>query len=425
MIVRDALKSLVHDKAKTFFYFLTFTLTVAFVFLYLNMTYCQTEAMGYNLAADHLTVVEAICVAVCFTDIIFANKFFVRNKAKELAVRLVCGATYMQLAAYLLIQTLLILFAAIPFAIGIAYAAIPFLNYLLTAKLGGVFTVHVTGDAMAQFIFILTAFVFWIVLLNLSFAYKNAAAMMLNSTSTSMDNNENTFGNVLKQIPRIIPAVLCIFLYLLPIRQFYVEPDSIMAMSVLGLAGLHGILVFVIIPWLSSRTSHFKTHDPKVLASEGMLRKDLQAMLMTMHLFSGSAFVLLAFVVIVQEEPLELLMIFMSYVVICVLQAMTIMFRYQTELSSRTVHYETLGHLGYTAEEKAAVLRKEVGSFFLILLCTSLFYIVNIFISYVRQGSVTVGFALILTAIPAAGILIVWFITMIYAKKILLTEKVK
>ena len=36
----------------------------------------------------------------------FANNFYVRSKGKDIAVRLVCGATFNKVTAYLLVQTL-------------------------------------------------------------------------------------------------------------------------------------------------------------------------------------------------------------------------------------------------------------------------------------------------------------------------------
>ena len=70
-------------------------------------------------------------VILCSVEIVFANDFFIKNKAKSLAVRLVCGATYTQNAGYLLLQTVLILLVALPVGIIGGLCALPLVNVLL------------------------------------------------------------------------------------------------------------------------------------------------------------------------------------------------------------------------------------------------------------------------------------------------------
>ena len=116
MIITDAIRSLKNSMAKAVFYWLTFVLTSLFIFLFFNIS--MSESLGFTWVEnnnDTVTTVTVFVIAVCLIIIFFANDFFVKNKAKELAIRLVCGATFMQLAQYLLVQTFVLLLIALPF----------------------------------------------------------------------------------------------------------------------------------------------------------------------------------------------------------------------------------------------------------------------------------------------------------------------
>ena len=92
MIFRDALRSLKKDIGRAFFYWLTFVLTTIFIFLFLNIA--MSEAVGVTFVhtanTDISTNVSLILIVICIVEIIFANDFYVRSKARDLAVRLVC-----------------------------------------------------------------------------------------------------------------------------------------------------------------------------------------------------------------------------------------------------------------------------------------------------------------------------------------------
>ena len=100
-MLKDVLNSLMHDKIRTFFCWVTFTLTSMFIFLF--FTVAMSNAVGvtmYHAKSDIPTMLMVASVILCSIEIVFANDFFIKNKSKSLAVRLVCGATYTQNASY-------------------------------------------------------------------------------------------------------------------------------------------------------------------------------------------------------------------------------------------------------------------------------------------------------------------------------------
>ena len=106
MIFKEALRSLKNSRSKAIFFALTFFITTALLFVYFNMAEAAgTEGEVYvsdNNLADIIQLLSkgnisnlmmVFVVIMCSIDLFFANDFFVKNKAKELAVRLICGAT--------------------------------------------------------------------------------------------------------------------------------------------------------------------------------------------------------------------------------------------------------------------------------------------------------------------------------------------
>ena len=131
-MIKDVFNSLMNDKVRTFFCWITFTITSMFIFLF--FTVAMSDAVGVTMIrgkSDIPTILMVASVILCSVEIVFANDFFIKNKAKSLAVRLVCGATYTQNASYLLLQTVLILLVALPVGIIGGLCALPLVNVLL------------------------------------------------------------------------------------------------------------------------------------------------------------------------------------------------------------------------------------------------------------------------------------------------------
>ena len=107
MTFRDAIRSLKEDKSRTFFYWITYFLTSMFIFLFFNIMMSDEKGIGIITdGSDFIaTFIVVVVVVICLMCIQFANNFYVRSKGKDIAVRLVCGATFNKVTAYLLVQT--------------------------------------------------------------------------------------------------------------------------------------------------------------------------------------------------------------------------------------------------------------------------------------------------------------------------------
>lgn len=384
MIFKDALRSLKNNLSRAFFYWLTFVLTSAFIFLFFNISMSEEIGVTWFYSKDDMaTTVTIFVVLICSIDIFFANDFFVKNKAKDLAVRLVSGATYMQLASYLLVQTFLLLAIAVPAGVLLALTAIPFMNMWL-ASMSLAFTISVHFDAVIVTVIVLLFVIFWTTILNLSFAYRNAASMMLNS-GTMLKLNGGSFikkKNTMTKFKKIMSIVL----YFAPLVLFWLNPGMIAILSVLGMVGLNMMIKQVIIPLSYRMIDEKKTDKPLLVACGGFLRSDLQSMKLNLMLHIVCVVILISLLVNASQGGLEMMLVMLSYVVLNILQAMCLMFRFSTETVVRRRFYKTLAHIGFLPEELVRIVRNEVFSYFGFCLAAALLYLLDIFAVLGKEG---------------------------------------
>lgn len=416
MIVRDAIRSLKKDFSRSFFYWLTFFLTSMFIFLFFNISMSDEIGVTFiNSKSDVSTNVTIMVVILASIDIMFANNFFVKKKAKHLAIMLVSGATYLQLAAYLLIQTVILLLIAIPLGILCALLLIPFINTVLVNQLHSTFLVSVHGEAVVSTAAVLSYVVFWATFLNLSFAYRNSASLMLNESGISLTGGQPFFRieGFSKKVRKILQAVL----FIVPIILIYLNFNMVLVMSALSLAGMVMCLRSFLIPWLNRKLHEEGMEDPLMLASLGFLRSDLQLMKYNYVLLLFASIMLVSFMVTSTNTPLEIMLILLSYIVMNILQSMAVMFRYSTEISGRVKFFRSMEKIGYMENDEAEVIRRETTMFYGFILAVGLFYLLNIFATLLINGQISFAFVLLLLALFILPLLFCYFINSLYYRR--------
>lgn len=442
MIVRDAVRSLRNSMAKAIFYWLTFVLTSMFVFLFFNIS--MSESLGFTWIEnnnDTVTTVTVFVIAICLIIIFFANDFFIKNKAKELAVRLVCGATFLQLAAYLLVQTFILLIVAIPFGIIGALLLVPVLNGIISSILNSAFVIGIYPSAVGTTVFILSMVVFWTTYLNLSFAYRNSASMLLNERKlinplsginmiddnfmlTEKEKKKRKEEKALrKQRGAKTRRIMSIVMFLLPIPMFFFNRDLTFFFSLIGMVGFYLGVPNAVIPWLNSLTRDKKTDDPQTLAIAGFYRTDLTILRSNIILFLGCAVLLVSILLGRETTDLEMMLSLLSYVVMNVLLSMAIMFKFSTEVYSRSSYFMTLNHLGYVKKDREKIIFSEVSLLYLTILGVALLYLGSIFLSMIFHNSLTWGYAGLLILFLIIPLAIAYIFSIYYYRHSVLTEE--
>lgn len=391
MIISEALRSVKNDIFRSFFFWLTFLLTSMFIFLFFNLSY---EVGNEGV----MTIVTVFMVLVCTMDIFFVNHFYMTSKGKDLAVRLICGATYTYLSFYLLIQVVLLLALSLPIGIGLGYALIPMLNSALQTH------IVITGEAIMRISIMIGYIIFWILLFNLSFTYKSAASMMFNMQSEMVSGKSNVLtlrgGKKAADLQRkiLFPLFLCPLLLLLDPAK----PSVICA----GLSLVLFFLVFsgVWVPYLNDRLTK-NISDPVNTVHLGFHRMNVRYLKTNILLLNGSALFVFSLLDQASGNRILQITILMSYGMISFLLWFAYLFQYETRQLKHDRDLTTLFSLGYTKETLNGILKKEVLS---IYGSTLLFYMIDfipIMISHASRGAVGITEMILMTicyVIPCA-----------------------
>ena len=171
-MIKDALKSIRSDLSGSLFYWLTFVLSSMFILMFFHIAYSDSVGVSFINSKNNMkTFMSVIVIAMCMIVIFFTNDFYVKKKAKELSVRLVCGSTYASLVVFLLFQTLFLFFLAIPAGMILAVLCIPFINYLLIEVLHSDIYITLNSLAFISTFIIIAAEIGWCTLVNLGFSY--------------------------------------------------------------------------------------------------------------------------------------------------------------------------------------------------------------------------------------------------------------
>ena len=424
MIIRDALRSLKNNFGKALFYWLTFVLTSMFIFLFFNIAMSETVGVSFFYAQQDLALTVTIfVVAVCLIIIFFANDFFIKNKARDLALRLICGATYMQLASYLLVQTFLLLALAIPAGVILALILIPLLNVIISGMMQTAFTISLHFDAIVTTTIVLVSVVFWTTYLNLAFAYRNTAVNLLNDRKMTNPLAGITLDWERKKMSEKVKTIGGLILYLMPLIMFHFNTEAAVMFAILGMIGFHLVLNSLFIPLLDKIIHERKMDDPKAVARLGFIRTDLQILKNNVILFLVSCILLISMFISGAQKPMEVMLSLLSYVVMNILLSLAIMFRFQTEITSRKKYFRPLEQIGYVREDLKNVVFREVTFVYTFIIAMAAPYLISMFLALANKGLMqwsTGGFLLICMILP---LIFCCFVTLYYYFTIVFKEK--
>ncbi len=416
-MLKDVISSLMHDKVRTFFCWITFTLTSMFIFLF--FTVAMSDAVGvtmYQAKSDIPTILMVASVALCSVEIVFANDFFIKNKSKDLAIRLVCGATYTQNAGYLLLQTVMILVVALPVGILGGLVLLPVVNQILVSVLHSDISITLNSQSVLWAILVLGYVIFWTLLLNLSFSYRNSAAQLLNPNAMKKAQSRtlNIGGKVGKGMIKIVHLAI----FIAPILMFYYQTSLVLPCTIISLFGFVYVLNDFLFPFMD-QWIYQKISNAESIISVGFVRNDLNVLKFSILLFIVSCTLLISLLTSTSNVIYQVLVL-ITYTAMNILLALSIMFKYANEMSDRPMKFKTLSHLGYLEEQKQRIIRKEVFLLYLFIVICILVYLVNIFMTLYLSGTLELKYMLILFIGSLIPVILCGMISWIYYRKTVL-----
>ena len=339
-------------------------------------------------------------------------------------MRLVCGATYLQLALYLLTQVVLLMIIAIPLGLFLGNILLPVMSSIMAYYTGIELHIAIAKDAIITTVIVLSFVVFWTIILNLSLAYKNSATMMMNERSMKVNIPiGNSFIRMNTPFPKKLKTILGLLLLVFPLFAFYMNPFTGPGMAIAGLIGLNISFKAVISPFLDKRIDKKKIDQPISLAYLGFLRSDLHMMKLNIMLYMISSIILASLMITEDNNNVQTMLIVTSFVVMSILQALTIMFKFSSEFSGRRKHFHSLEQIGFIKRDLKKIIRKETIAFYCCIMAITLLFDVNLFVSYVINHLLSSEFILALLAILIIPMIFCCIITLLYYHRIIFKDK--
>ena len=396
MIFREALISLKKDKIRSFFYFLTLLLTECFIYIFFNISFSD-QAGFHVLYADNnmVTFLTVVVIMICMIVACLANDFFIKNKSKTMAIYLIGGATYFQLASFLLIQMLLLLLVSLPLSYLIVMLLMPLLNKVL-----------ITGfilkyQSFIATITILSVLIIMMVLLNLGFAYRMTIYNLLNETKNNLKKKiPFPFEIHIKQKTK---NILIILLFIFSISQIYMsgnDRQGFLFACLVGLVAFYFMLDEMLIPSINHKLTQT---DSITLITLGYLRYDIRHNKFYIMLYLTSQMLFISIMVATGSSKIEQALSFISLIMINLLLLLALSFKYSASLYSRLKELKTLAQCGYNDLQIKTICIKQVTNYYGLLLIASLVFLMNIFMSllfhHLLTSSVVISI-LFMTYIP-------------------------
>lgn len=430
MIFHDALGSLKNDFSRSFFYWLTFLLTTTFSVLFFSVA--SQEEIGFTLihaSNDVSTTITVFSVVICMIEVFFANDFFIKTKSKALAIQLICGAKFVQLAEYLLCQTFILLALAIPCGILLALGLIPVTNTAISMYLHSSFIIQINSTAIIGTAFVVLTLIFWTTYLNMAFAYRNNASTLLNERSvlTGLSSSLlaglgiNKIENVKKAV-KILKGIGSIFLFIAPLAFMFRSPDNIFVLSLASMAGFLFTTTTVVIPGISKLLKDCCIQKPVALTFLGFLRTDIRIMRVNVILLVLSSVLLISTLVTGCDTAMLMMMVLLSYIVINILLSLAVMFKFSTDILNRKKYFMTMDQLGYFKRDLNGIILAETTAFYVYVIFSALIPIGFIFALLSMRGMMETPVIVFLIGSFLVPMLVCYLVTLLYYFK---TVKVK
>lgn len=393
------------------------------MFLFFHLSYSDMVGVTFLYGKnDTATVMTVIVIAICMIVIFFANDFYVKKKSKDIAVRMVCGGTYFQIARYLLYQTGLLFICAIPIGVFAAYSLFPFINMLLSSYFHSSQGITLQISSIFSTIIIIGFEIFWCIILNLGYAYRHSIKSLLEQQENSSRWTFPKFFNASPQFKKRLNLIL----FIGPVILFYLNyqtTDSFLPLSAVGCFGLLGTIRHAFIPFLNHKLIHHYIEDRFQFIYFGLLRSDIILMKNNIVLLIGSIVLLISILVSSLDNPVELMLSVLSFVVINILMSLSIMFRFSTEIVGRQKVFSSLGRIGYMKNDQKQIIRYEVIGLYLFLICVSLIYIGNIFVILIINHFVDFMIILGLFVAFLVPMVLCCLFNIIYYQKVIFEEE--
>lgn len=417
-MIDSVLRSVRKDFDRAIFYWLVLMLSCMFVYLFFHLSVSEEVGVHFIYSDSGLPLNLLIFdVAICMIIILLANDFYIRQKARELGVMLVCGSTFVDLVKYLLAQTTFLLLTAVPVGVVLGRLSMPLVNIAMSAAAGTNVVIHPKPSAVIGTVLVIGFEMVWITILNLSFCFRNSIYSFLHGEDKIF--TPLRLGGKAKKVVGFLNYIFPITYLACPVFIYTHSGNSndMLVYGMLGTISLLFTIIKVISPYLKYAIVDNWSNDGEKTVYIGFFREDLKIVQIYLGLFIVTSIILSTTIGSVTDNSGYMTLCMISFVMLSPLMAMALMFRYSTEVVSRKRLFVMLDKLGFLEEQLNNIVRKEVILLYTFITLTSLLYVFVTVITLLHAGHLPasiLSFILLAFLIP---LIITGFISYFYYRK--------
>lgn len=317
---------------------------------------------------------------------------------------------------------MLLFVLAIPFGILLAVLSFPIINQGLHIFTEMTFTLNIQGGAIISTIIILVVEILWCTILNLGYAYRSSIRSLMTEDKIVL-NLEFVPLSLNFKLSKNVKKWASLILFFVPIMLFYMigeDSSNMLFLAILEIFRLFLGIDHFVIPTLNHFIQEKYADDPIKVAYLGFLRNDISMMKMNVILLITSAILLITILISSLENPIEVMLTMIPFIVINILLSLSVMFKLSTEIYDRKKVYASIERLGYMKDDQKKLIRKETFGLYAFISGVSLFYIVNIFIVLMIYHQLNIYFVMTMVILFLLPLIICAIINLIYYQRMIL-----
>ena len=221
----------------------------------------------------------------------------------------------------------------------------------------------------------------------------------------SLGVNYNRVFGMIKKILWIIGLVAC----LVSLRN---GGAAFGVFSVAGSICLNNVIGETLLPLLTKHIQKHRLSHAEAGYALGFARQDILLSKRTLLLVIADIGIVLFMMYGRDNNIMEMLLVLVTYIFICILQTMAMMFSLDMELSSRKRPLRILGQIGFSQEQISRTMFKEVTYYYVFaLLCISLFLMPILGILFTSK-QIVLDRAMLLYGIALAPLAVTYILTL-------------
>lgn len=418
------------DFKNTKFYITLTTITVAFIFNIINMSYNNiytNKGLTYRKLVNEVAYsqsdpfyldmpLEVIqrqnLLIVILITILFAaicNMNYIKKKSKEIAFMLANGCSISDITRYVIYLTGKCYLIAIAIGIPIGFLLIPVFNTIMNSILGrsgSLFTLNIEG-LLISLVYVFMQFL-TLVILNVAFIVRRNILDLMNveNTITFIDN---------RQIK--IPGIFFAILYALSILP------SFFAINSSGIEKIPYLLVYVGVFAIYGMVRFFIPKVINNMKKSSFMFKGCRSIYFSNFLYSlsNSVIYIMALVLVLNYFTFNIIefgsfpgvkeMSIFCIIYCCVVISLSLVYKLLTDNDDKMYIYNQLKILGYEKETICKIVKRESILMFSIALLLPIILISSVLFNYIINGvySVILGGSII--SLIFMSLFISWFIS--------------